>query len=99
MKLPKEPNPQTERPSRTAAQEIAAALEGGSFWGGLRWWRRLGVVLLWLGFGALLLAMAAVAGNRWAVVSMALLCIFLGIALLLIGSKWSTTEPWPPHGP
>jgi hypothetical protein len=46
-----------EPTKRKNAAAVARAISGGRFWMELPWWRRLGLAMLWVGVGALSIAL------------------------------------------
>ena len=82
--------------NRDNAVAVAAALNGGSFWTELPWWRRLGLVVLWAGVAAFSMVLLIETANRWLWIAISLSCVVVGAALFLGGARISTTETWPP---
>jgi len=81
------------------AKNLAAALNGGGFLFGLSLRRRFGLFVFLCGVAAFPIAVVLDAANQWLWVGIAIFFVLVGVALLLVGAKVSSTEPWPPYGP
>ena len=62
----------------------------------LPWWRRLGLAMLWVGVGALSIALVYKTTDQWLWAVLSLLCVVVGAALFMAGARVSTSETWPP---
>jgi hypothetical protein len=96
--MDQEPAPSESQARRHKAESKALAVAmDGSFWSGLRWWQRVGVVLLWIGAAGLVGSLALITAFPWLPLS-ALACMVVGGAMLFAGATWARSENWPTHG-